>query len=80
MGMVPVPNADFIYGYTLKNPNVTQFGISFNQTNPTDLSNTNIQYQLWYNSTETINGTDVFGREFLSMFRAIDEAISNHIY
>ena len=76
MGMVPVTDSDFIYNYTLYNPNVTQFAVTFNQTlAPTR----NIQYQLWFNSTETVNGTDIFGREFLSVFRGLDEAIMAYL-
>lgn len=67
----PIPNAAFIYSYVLANPNITQFGITFNQT----LNPPRIQYQIWYNSSQVSNGTDVFGRPLLSLMRGLDEAI-----
>lgn len=68
--MTPVPNANFIYQYTLKNPNTTQFAVIFNTTNPLA-----IQYQIWFNSSQTRNNTDVFGTNLLSIMRGLDEAI-----
>lgn len=72
MGMVPVPDDDFIYQYTLRNNNVTEWGIFFNETTS---PRRNIQYQIWYNSTQTINTTDVFGLKLVSLMRSLDEAI-----
>jgi hypothetical protein len=73
MDIVPVPNADFIYSYALRHPNTTAWGITFNQegTGPA----INLQYQLWFNATNTANGSDIFGRTVLSFVRGLDEAI-----
>ncbi|KAJ3267738.1 ATP-binding cassette sub- A member 1, partial [Terramyces sp. JEL0728] len=71
--IVPVQNADFIYNYALQNPNTTSWGITFNQ--PANSQNINIQYQLWFNATNTANSSDIFGRQVLSMVRGLDEAI-----
>ncbi|KAF9585397.1 ATP-binding cassette sub- A member 1 [Lunasporangiospora selenospora] len=72
MGMVPVPNGQFIYNYTLNNPNSTRFGIEFSivQGPPK-----NYVYQTWFNFTNSANDTDPFGDSMLSFTRAIDEAI-----
>ncbi len=59
-----------MYEYTLKNKNVTNWGVKFNQSSPI-----NIQYELWYNSTQSANLTDVFGRTLLGLMRGIDESI-----
>ncbi|KAG0299917.1 ATP-binding cassette sub- A member 1, partial [Dissophora globulifera] len=72
LGMVPVPNAQFIYDYTLQNPNTTRIGIEFtiNPGPPKDYI-----YQTWFNFTATANNTDPFGDSLLSFTRAVDEAI-----
>ncbi|KAJ3084515.1 ATP-binding cassette sub- A member 1, partial [Quaeritorhiza haematococci] len=71
-GIVPVPSADFIYDYTLKNPNTTQWGITFNQTTTPA---PNIQYQIWFNASQVANGSDIFGRQMVAFMRGVDEAI-----
>ncbi|KAK5828319.1 hypothetical protein F5H01DRAFT_373825 [Linnemannia elongata] len=72
LGLVPVPNGDFIYKYSLQNPNTTRFGIEFSivQGPPK-----NYVYQTWFNFTTSANGTDPFGDSLLSFTRAVDEAI-----
>lgn len=81
LGIVDVPSPDFIYNYSLKNPNVTRWGITFSQ--PAVATPLNIRYQLWYNATSTLNSSsgtgDVFGREVLSFTRGIDEAIISYL-
>lgn len=72
--IVAVPSSSFIYDYTLKNPNVTTWGITFNQS--ADTSRVNIQYQVWYNATNIANGSDIFGRDLIAFVRGMDEAIS----
>ncbi|ORX92586.1 hypothetical protein K493DRAFT_316510 [Basidiobolus meristosporus CBS 931.73] len=72
LGMVPVANYEFIYNYTLQNPNKTLFGIEFS-TEPGPPAN--YRYQVWFNSTLMSNGTDVFGDQVLSLVRGLDEAI-----
>ncbi|KAG0057974.1 ATP-binding cassette sub- A member 1 [Linnemannia elongata] len=72
LDLVPVPNGDFIYKYSLQNPNTTRFGIEFSivQGPPK-----NYVYQTWFNFTTSANGTDPFGDSLLSFTRAVDEAI-----
>lgn len=72
LDIVPVGSEDFIYDYVLKNPNVTNWAIVFNEAKE---PNPNIQYQVWYNSTLTAEGIDVFGIQLISFMRGIDEAI-----
>ncbi|CAG8495553.1 10807_t:CDS:2 [Ambispora gerdemannii] len=72
LGIVAVPDATFIYNYTLNNPNVTLFGIEFTIE---DGPPTNYRYQIWFNSTQTNNNSDVFNEQLLSFQRGIDEAI-----
>ncbi|KAF9207623.1 ATP-binding cassette sub- A member 1 [Haplosporangium sp. Z 27] len=72
LGMVPVPNSQFIYNYTLTNPNVTRFGIEFSIVEGPPK---NYAYQTWFNFTNAANSTDPFGDSMLSFTRAIDEAI-----
>jgi hypothetical protein len=82
LDIVPAPSAEFIYNYTLFNPNSTKWAITFNQTLGVS-SERNIQYQLWCNFTNTQNVSalvsDPFGNEVLSMTRAIDEAIISYV-
>ncbi|KAF9407456.1 ATP-binding cassette sub- A member 1 [Podila epigama] len=72
LGMVPVPNAKFIYDYTLQNPNTTRFGIEFSIVPGPPK---NFAYQTWFNFTNSANQTDPFGDSLLSFTRAVDEAI-----
>ncbi|KAI9184343.1 hypothetical protein H9P43_003396 [Blastocladiella emersonii ATCC 22665] len=69
VGIVAVPSADFIYDYVLQNPNSTQFGVHFQATLPA------AKYQLWYNTTQALNGSDIYDGQVLAMQRALDEAI-----
>jgi hypothetical protein len=75
---VPVDYSKFIYDYAIAFPNTTRWGISFSQ--PTETTPINIQYQLWYNSTLSANGSDVFGREVVSFMRGLDEAIISTLH
>ncbi|KAI8921283.1 hypothetical protein DFJ77DRAFT_449232 [Powellomyces hirtus] len=72
MGMVPVANSQFIYDYALYNPNTTAWGITF-----TDIAGPprNVAYQVWYNSTNAANGTDIYGQQLVAIMRGLDEAI-----
>ncbi|KAJ3018234.1 ATP-binding cassette sub- A member 1 [Thoreauomyces humboldtii] len=72
MGIAPVPDATFIYDYSLYSPNVTKWGIVFTDTVGPPR---NVAYQVWFNSTNVSNGTDLYGREVVSMMRGLDEAI-----
>ncbi|KAK3826132.1 MAG: hypothetical protein J3Q66DRAFT_309581 [Benniella sp.] len=72
LGMVPVPNGQFIYDYALNNPNITRFGIEFSIVPGPPK---NYVYQTWFNFTTSANQTDPFGDSLLSFTRAVDEAI-----
>ncbi|KAJ1552038.1 hypothetical protein HK405_012921, partial [Cladochytrium tenue] len=72
MGIIAVPDEDFIYNYALRHPNVTQWAISFDNS---DTLVTNIQYTLWYNASLTRDGEDIFANGLLSVMRGMDEAI-----
>jgi len=73
LDIVPVPNADFIYDYTLRNPNVTFFGVQFEK------NDNDVKYQIWYNQTQTANETDPFGASMLQLMRGLDEAIISSV-
>ncbi|KAJ3287594.1 ATP-binding cassette sub- A member 1 [Borealophlyctis nickersoniae] len=73
LDIVGASSADFVYDYILANPNRTRWAITFNQ--PTATNYTNIQYQIWFNTSLTANSSDVFGSEMLTVTRGIDEAI-----
>ncbi|CAG8489659.1 3135_t:CDS:2, partial [Dentiscutata erythropus] len=72
LGIVPVSDANFIYNYTLNNPNITLFGIEFSTDQGPPV---NYRYQIWFNSTLMANQTDMFGEQVLALQRGIDEAI-----
>ena len=67
-----VESEDFIYEYLIENPNVTNWAIVFHEEKD---PNPNIQYQIWFNSTSTADGVDIFGTQLLSFMRGVDEAI-----
>lgn len=71
-GLLPAPDADYIYNFALNHPNTTAFGIEFtiDQGPPA-----NYRYQVWYNNTLSGNGTDLFGHQTLALVRGMDEAI-----
>ncbi|OUM61279.1 hypothetical protein PIROE2DRAFT_20971 [Piromyces sp. E2] len=71
--VIHVPNSDFIYDYTLKHPNVTNYGVLFDVKRVNDL--TNFRYQLWFNSTSNYNETDSYSTNVAGVARGIDEAI-----
>ncbi|KAJ3123094.1 ATP-binding cassette sub- A member 1 [Nowakowskiella sp. JEL0407] len=71
-GIVRAISDDFVYEYTLNNPNVTRWGLTFSIVETPRL---NIQYQIWVNHSLSSNQTDFFGREVLSLMRGIDESI-----
>ncbi|KXS17476.1 hypothetical protein M427DRAFT_54424 [Gonapodya prolifera JEL478] len=77
LGLVPVPNADFIYSYSLANPNVTQYGIVWNN-NFSIPSAPSFRYQVWFNYSQVGNGSDVFGQDVVSLTRQLDEAIISY--
>ena len=74
-----VPSADFIYDYAIKQPNVTRWGITFSQSTLPN-GGRNIRYQIWHNTSLTLNSTsltaDLFNRDVIAITRGIDEAIS----
>ncbi|KAI8833374.1 hypothetical protein BC829DRAFT_426391 [Chytridium lagenaria] len=76
LGIVPIPTADFLYDYVLLHPNTTNWGVIFRAN---DSEVTNIQYEIWYNASQTLNDTDVIGRTLVSLMRGLDEAIISHL-
>ncbi|EPZ35947.1 hypothetical protein ROZALSC1DRAFT_26676 [Rozella allomycis CSF55] len=78
IGAVAVPDSDFIYTYTFNNPNTTMFGISFDFTQNSLVTTNTISYQVWYNYSLHNNGSDVYSRPLLSLFRGLDEAILSY--
>ncbi|CAG8486132.1 3808_t:CDS:10 [Ambispora leptoticha] len=50
LGIVPTASSEFIYNYTLRNPKVAQYAVSFHYPTPTQ-----IEYTIWYNFTTTAN-------------------------
>ncbi|KAG9301727.1 hypothetical protein G9A89_002959 [Geosiphon pyriformis] len=70
-GIIAVPDASFIYNYTLYNPNITLFGIEFTTVSGPP---TNYRYQIWYNSSHS-DITLHEAKQLLSFQRGIDEAI-----
>ena len=78
INVVSVPDAEFIYNYTVTNPNTTAFGVAFTfNPNPT-LGRPNLAYQVWYNYSLLNNGSDVYSRPMLALFRGLDEAILSY--
>ncbi|KAI8053322.1 hypothetical protein BDF22DRAFT_683893 [Syncephalis plumigaleata] len=71
-GMVPVSNAEFIYQYALRHPNVTSFGIEFNILPGPPA---NYRYQLWYNNTLYNDDNNGYNTQIHRLMRGIDEAI-----
>ena len=45
MGMVPIPNPEFLYDYTLNFPNRTLYGVFFDIRQTPNLD---FRYQVWY--------------------------------
>lgn len=74
LGLVPVPDGNFITNYVLQNPNTTSWAITFSRKSIPS-GGTNVQYQVWYNVSNTANGIDVFSRQLQAVMRGIDEAI-----
>ncbi|KAI8915746.1 hypothetical protein EDD86DRAFT_186239 [Gorgonomyces haynaldii] len=71
-GMLSIPSADFVYPYVVRNQNTTNWAVTFSSTtDPTP----NIQYQIWFNTSRTSEGDEIFSQELLSFMRGMDEAI-----
>ncbi|KAI9204486.1 uncharacterized protein BJ171DRAFT_424289 [Polychytrium aggregatum] len=73
LGIVGVPSSDFIYNYTYAYRNSTRWAITFDQIGAAP--SINVRYQIWFNGTVTANGSDIFGRDLLSVMRGIDETL-----
>lgn len=87
--ITPVESPDFIYNFVEANQNSTMFGmltwnlfahlerlyIGIDFTLPNGTDNT-IYYQIWYNFSLNVNGTDTYSRPMLSLIRGLDESIS----
>ncbi|ORY36002.1 P-loop containing nucleoside triphosphate hydrolase protein [Rhizoclosmatium globosum] len=72
----PVTSQDYIYNYALNHPNVTRWAVTFDTVTTPYL---NVRYQVWYNASLSANGSDIFGRELVSVVRGLDEAIITHL-
>ncbi|ORZ29892.1 hypothetical protein BCR44DRAFT_54784 [Catenaria anguillulae PL171] len=68
-GIVPIADETVLYNYILANPNTTLFSVTFQSRLP------NARYQLWYNTTQFANGTDLYDGQVLSAQRGLDEAL-----
>lgn len=94
LSVVGVPDRDFIYNFVSKYPNITGWGISFSQATSSRVISgnletvTDIQYELWYNVTDSarkfrpqgappfvITYVEPHNDDVVAMYRAIDEAI-----
>jgi hypothetical protein len=73
MGIVRVPDERFIYNYSLQNPGLVEWGVSFDNKDKLIL---NVQYQIWHNVAKTGSGSDIYGESVASFMRGMDEAIS----
>jgi hypothetical protein len=94
LGVISVPNENFIYDFTDKNPNITAWGVVFQKfISPFEPGVTNYEYQLWFNFTESarkfrvkgapsfVVGTrEPFNDDVVAMMRGLDEAISKTIF
>ncbi|KAJ3192282.1 ATP-binding cassette sub- A member 1 [Irineochytrium annulatum] len=70
----PAESVQGIYDYALAKPNTTRWAVVWDVETLSG-PNLNVRYQVWFNGSQTANGTDYFGRELLSVVRGIDEAI-----
>ena len=72
-GLVPVPDADFVYNYVIALPNVTEYAVVFDRVNDS------YTYTIWFNSSQTANTTqnvdEWYGLPLTSFMRALDESI-----
>ena len=69
LGIVPIADEAVLYNYVLANPNTTLFSVTFQSRLPS------ARYQLWYNTTQFANGTDLYDGQVVSMQRGLDEAL-----
>ncbi|CAG8546268.1 3848_t:CDS:10, partial [Ambispora gerdemannii] len=75
LGIVPVSSSDFIYSYSLLNPKVVDFAVSFEF--PDD---GRVEYTLWYNFT-TVQNKTVYGEETqINANLGIFDALKNDAY
>ena len=80
LGFVPVPSADFIYDYVLKNVNTTMLGVVWNITSNGTVDT--YRYQVWYNASLFIgsdpSAADFWAPPLVYFERTIEEAIFNY--
>ncbi|KAI8831538.1 P-loop containing nucleoside triphosphate hydrolase protein [Chytriomyces cf. hyalinus JEL632] len=79
MGIVRIPNAQFLYDYSLQNPSTTQLGVVFEASDTLLL---NIEYTIWHNAYAAYfksGGDSVFDDNVLRLMRGLDEAIASYL-
>ncbi|KAI8840760.1 P-loop containing nucleoside triphosphate hydrolase protein, partial [Chytriomyces cf. hyalinus JEL632] len=76
--IVRIPNAQFLYDYSLQNPATTQLGVVFEASDTLLL---NIEYTIWHNASAAYfksGGDYVFDDNVLRLMQGLDEAIGNY--
>lgn len=69
-----MPDMQSIYDYTLSHPNYTAWGLVFNiTTSPTGAPN--FRYQIWFNASQTSNGSDLYGPTTFGFTKMLDQSI-----
>ncbi|KAJ3395226.1 ATP-binding cassette sub- A member 1 [Chytriomyces hyalinus] len=79
MGTVRIPNAQFLYDYSLQNPATTRLGVVFEASDTLLL---NIEYTIWHNASAAFfksGGESVFDDNVLRLMRGLDEAIVSYL-
>ncbi|KAJ3234918.1 ATP-binding cassette sub- A member 1 [Chytriomyces hyalinus] len=79
MGIVRIPNAQFLYDYSLENPATTRLGVVFEASDTLLL---NIEYTIWHNASAAFfksGGDSVFDDNVLRLMRGLDEAIVSYL-
>ncbi|KAI8828354.1 hypothetical protein BJ741DRAFT_555231 [Chytriomyces cf. hyalinus JEL632] len=79
MGIVRIPNAQFLYDYSLQNPATTQLAVVFEASDTLLL---NIEYTIWHNASAAYfksGGDSVFDDNVLRLMRGLDEAIASYL-
>ncbi|KAI9026752.1 hypothetical protein DFJ74DRAFT_604379 [Hyaloraphidium curvatum] len=76
--MVPAANAEAIYNYTVMHPNYTSWGVVFEITT-TPLGAPDYRYQVWFNTSQTGNGSDLYGPGAFAFAKMMDQSISKRL-
>ncbi|KAJ3252637.1 hypothetical protein HDU77_005039 [Chytriomyces hyalinus] len=79
MEIVRIPNAQFLYDYSLQYPATTQLGVVFEASDTLLL---NIEYTIWHNASAAYfksGGDFVFHDNVLGLMRDLEEAIGDYL-